>query len=427
MLRVCIPESWNEAPLKDAVKFRTDSLPENTSPSYQFRYVDIGSVEHGKGITKYQEMLFSESPSRARKRVRKGDTIVSTVRTYLKAIARVDDDENVIVSTGFFVLCPKAFQPRYLTYLMESDYVCDEINRLSWGVSYPAISESLMGSIHVPVPPFSEQECIAGLLDERCAAIDSTAAALEEQIDVLERYRASVIHEAVTKGLDPDAPMKPSGVEWMGSIPAAWHITKVKYLATGSEGIFSDGDWIESQDITESGIRYLTSGNVGAGYFKEQGSSYITYETFRRLNCTAVFPGDVLISRLNSPMGRACIVPDTESLYVVAVDDVLLRGDCFDSKYVIYAMNDSTYTEHLAAIARGSTMNRLSRSLLGDSYIWLPPIQEQEKISAYLDERCAPIDAVIGTKRKQLEALKKYRRSLIYEYVTGKRRVSEEV
>ena len=104
MLRIPIPEGWGEAPLKDVVTFCTDYLPENTSPDFSFRYVDIGSVEHGKGITRFQEMSFSEAPSRARKRVRRGDTIVSTVRTYLKAIAHVDEDENFIVGAAVGIL-----------------------------------------------------------------------------------------------------------------------------------------------------------------------------------------------------------------------------------------------------------------------------------------------------------------------------------
>ena len=106
-----IPIDWSVMPLKHCADFKSDALPEGTNPEYYFRYVDIGSVDAIDGITGYTEMFFREAPSRARKRVRNGDTIVSTVRTYLKAIARIEDDEDVIVSTGFAVIAPRNFDP----------------------------------------------------------------------------------------------------------------------------------------------------------------------------------------------------------------------------------------------------------------------------------------------------------------------------
>ncbi len=213
--------------------------------------------------------------------------------------------------------------------------------------------------------------------------------------------------------------MRPSGIGWIKDIPESWKTSKVKFLATEPDTLFLDGDWIESDVIEETGIRYLTSGNVGAGFYKDQGSGHISEKTFRELHCLKVFPGDLMISRLNEPIGRACIVPEGEPCYVVAVDNVILRPNKeYDRKFIMYAMNTEGYAEHGNMIARGATMSRVSRSQLGQFWLAFPGISEQRAIADFLDSRCAKIDSVIADLEKQIETLQKYKRSLITEAVT---------
>lgn len=213
--------------------------------------------------------------------------------------------------------------------------------------------------------------------------------------------------------------MKPSGIGWIKDIPESWKTSKVKFLATEPDTLFLDGDWIESDVIEETGIRYLTSGNVGAGFYKDQGSGHISEKTFRELHCLKVFPGDLMISRLNEPIGRACIVPEGEPCYVVAVDNVILRPNKeYDRKFIMYAMNTEGYAEHGNMIARGATMSRVSRSQLGQFWLAFPGISEQRAIADFLDSQCAKIDSVIADLEKQIETLQKYKKSLITEAVT---------
>lgn len=213
--------------------------------------------------------------------------------------------------------------------------------------------------------------------------------------------------------------MKPSGIGWIKDIPESWKTSKVKFLATDPGTLFLDGDWIESDVIEETGIRYLTSGNVGAGFYKDQGSSHISKKTFRELHCLKVFPGDLMISRLNEPIGRACIVPEGEPCYVVAVDNVILRPNKeYDRKFIMYAMNTEGYAEHGNMIARGATMSRVSRSQLGQFWLAFPSITEQHEIADFLDAQCTKIDSVIADIEKQIETLQKYKKSLITEAVT---------
>lgn len=215
--------------------------------------------------------------------------------------------------------------------------------------------------------------------------------------------------------------MKHSGIQWIGEIPSTWKTTKIKYTAIGDECLFLDGDWIESDVIEDEGIRYFTTGNVGAGSFKEQGDGYISEKTFNELHCLKVYPGDLMISRLNEPIGRACLIPesDKEEYYVVAVDNVILRPNPkFNKRYLVYVMNCTGYAEHANLIARGATMHRISRSQLGQFFIPVPAACEQEAIANYLDEYCGKLDAIISDLERQIETLKTYKKSLITETVT---------
>lgn len=212
--------------------------------------------------------------------------------------------------------------------------------------------------------------------------------------------------------------MKDSCIKWIGMIPIEWCTKRVKYLATEPDSLFIDGDWIESDVIVEEGIRYLTTGNVGVGFFKEQGSGHISEETFKKLKCLKVLPGDLMISRLNEPIGRACIVPETEKLYVVAVDNVILRPDKeFDKKFIMYCMNTTGYAEAGKDAARGSTMQRVSRSLLETFTIPMANIKEQQLIVKFLDNKIDIIDEIIKAINSQIIIINEYKKSIINDTV----------
>lgn len=212
--------------------------------------------------------------------------------------------------------------------------------------------------------------------------------------------------------------MKDSGIEWIGDIPASWETRKIKQLAdSNTENSFVDGDWIESPYIVDCGIRYLTTGNIGDGVFKEQGNGYITLKTFEELACKYAFPGDLIISRLNAPYGRSCILPSDYTEYVVAVDNVILRTQ-EDKRYICYVSQCDGYKHTVEDDAKGTTMKRISRTNLGNIVIPLPPIQQQCRIADYLDRKCSQIDAIITRQQEVIEKLKAYKLSVITEAVT---------
>ena len=209
-----------------------------------------------------------------------------------------------------------------------------------------------------------------------------------------------------------------SGVPWIGEIPKGWKVSRLKHLATDKDSLIIDGDWIESTVIEASGIRYLTTGNVGDGIFKEQGQGYISRETFDALNCTMVYAGDLVFSRLNYPMGRSCIIPDTYERCVVAVDNVIFRPNKDVSKrFLMYVSMCTGFQNENALIARGATMQRMSRSQLVRVFVPIPDTVTQQKIASFLDRKCAEIDEMIALQEKIVEELKAYKQSVITEAV----------
>ena len=339
-----------------------------------------------------------------------------------KKIAFIDRDVAFVNKLCAFK-ARDGFTDKYLYYFIFSDAFIAPFNLSMTGL-IGGVSQAAIKGIKILIPTKNEQQKIANLLDDKCAKIDNLISHEQAMIEELKAYKQSVITEAVTKGLDKSAPMKDSGVEWIGKIPESWSISKIKMLADETqENAFIDGDWIESPYIEDTGIRYLTTGNIGDGVFKRQGNGFISNETFTKLQCKYAYPQDLIFSRLNEEYGRSCILPNDYDKYVIAVDNVILRTN-EDKKYICYVTQCSNYHKTVFFYARGTAMKRISRTNLGNVAIPLPPIDEQQHIADYLDEKCADIDSLISIKQQKIEELKEYKKSLIYEYVTGKKEVA---
>ena len=239
-----IPEEWESKRLKYLVSYNDESLGEDFEPDFEFDYIDIGSVEYGKGITQYQHMRFSDSPSRARRVVHDKDVILSTVRTYLKAVATIKERNTPqIASTGFIVLRAKQGQiiPEYLHYSVLSNAFVSLVEANSTGISYPAINASEVVEIKIPVPKICEQKHIADYLNSECAKIDAVIEQTRASIEEYKKLKQSVITQAVTKGIRPSRKMKDSGVEWIDSIPEEWSMERGKGLFIEVDNRSEDG------------------------------------------------------------------------------------------------------------------------------------------------------------------------------------------
>jgi type I restriction enzyme S subunit len=202
-------------------------------------------------------------------------------------------------------------------------------------------------------------------------------------------------------------------------LPESWDLLPLKSLAQKGVKAFTDGDWIETPFIIDNGVRLLQTGNIGIGKFKEQGFRYISEETFSLLNCTEVFPEDILICRLADPVGRSCLAPFLDTRMITSVDVCILKPkNELDSRYIVYYLSSDFYLSHMSVISRGSTRNRVSRTQLGNIRIALPNTKTQKQIADFLDKETTRIDTLIAKKQRQIELLQEKRQAIITQAVT---------
>ena len=427
-----VPEHWEVKRLKYSASINDEVLAETTDPDLELSYVDIGSVHPVDGITSTEAMVFEDAPSRARRIVRDGDTIVSTVRTYLRAIAPIRDPApNTIVSTGFAVVRPRSVSPLFMSFALSEPGFIEAIVARSVGVSYPAVNASEIGMLPIPIPKATEQQAIADFLDHETTKIDTLIAKQRTLIERLKEKRTALITRTVTRSLPPDAAraagikqyskFKISNIEWLDETPEHWKNQRISLLARTGAKTFTDGDWVELPYITTEGIRLLQTGNIGIGKYREQGFRYIDEISFDELRCTEVKPKDILICRLAEPVGRACLAPDLSCRMITSVDVCILKLSNFmECRYVVYLFSSMAYLTFVESLCRGGTRDRISRSMLGAIRVPVPPYAEQRSISDLLDRETEKIDGLIANIKTFIERLREYRSAIIEAAITGK-------
>lgn len=413
-----VPHDWSTTRIKHCMSIDQEKLSEKTDPEYTFQYIDVSGVTEYGGIGETTEMTFEKSPSRARMIVKSSDTIISTVRAYLKAVAYIDSPEDYICSTGFCVLSPKAdLFPKFAYYVLQSDYVVQKIVSESVGVSYPAISSTEIGDIKITLPEHNIQARIAEYLDARCAEIDALIAAKEKTNALLKERRQSIIYEAVTKGLDPTAPMKDSGVEWIGEIPEGWKIAALKRLGTPATGSTPSKD---NSDYWDGDIPWVSSKDMKLEYILDS-EDHITQAAVDECGLTLFAPG-TLIFCVRSGILRHTF-PAAVAMIPVTINQDLralsLTGNV-NPAFLLYYMRGMNNTIVSLYQKIGATVESIEMNWFLYFPVVLPPREEQEHIVNMLDSSCTSLDQIVKQNETTIKQLKEYRQSLIYEAVTGK-------
>lgn len=411
-------------PLKYVVRINAESLPESTCPELLIKYIDIGSVDSTGKISRTEEFNFEDSPSRARRIVKQGDTIVSTVRTYLKAIAYVDKDETMLVaSTGFAVLdaMRSILYPRYLYYWMRSGFVIDEICARSTGVSYPATNASEIGAISIPTISIKQQKAIAHFLDRKTAAIATLIAKKQRLIQLLEEKRTALINQSVTKGLNSDAPMKDSGVPWIGEIPKHWEIKKLKWICPY---ILVGIVVTPAKYYVELGIPCLRSLNIRPNEIVEDKLVYISKESNELLSKSKIFTGDLVCVRTGQP-GTTAVV-DERFNGTNCIDLIIVRKPRHAAPdYISLMMNSEVCRSQYSMGTSGSIQQHFNVETATKLIVCHPPIEEQLRIIECCHQVTKAYTLLIQKASDQIEKLQEYRRSLITAAVTGKLTIEE--
>lgn len=278
------------------------------------------------------------------------------------------------------------------------------------------------GELPICIMSIDEQVAIADFLDKECAQIDSIAADLEKQIALLQQYKKSLITETVTKGLDKSVPMKDSGVEWIGEIPEHWKISRVRHLASLCSGATPSKDVLS---YWEGNIPWVSSQEVKSDIIKDT-SLHISEEAINSCS-TQLMPAGTLVMVVRSGILQHTIpvallgVPATINQDIKAFQFNHLMLPAY-FKYYIQGENDALLS---VIIKDKTTVESVDNQLLLSLKIMVPPIEEQKAIVAFLNYKCGYIDKILNDKQEQLNLLMQHKKSLIYEYVTGKKRVKE--
>jgi type I restriction enzyme S subunit len=421
-----IPAHWEVKRLKHLAALSPEALLEDTDPAFEMTYVDIGGVDSLGRIVDSEQLTFAAAPSRARRLVRDGDVIVSTVRTYLRAIAPIKEPApGMVVSTGFAVVRPDDdLTTDYAAYALRAPYFVERVVANSKGVSFPAINESEMATYELARPSEPEQRAIAAFLDRETARIDALVAKKERLIELLQEKRTALITRAVTKGLDPTVPMKDSGVEWLGEIPAHWHVKRLKHLALHpGSGIQMGpfGSMLKETAATDTGYKLYGQENTISGNFA-CGSRWLSHEQYCALREYWVREGDIVLTRKGS-LGNARIVPATAEHGAIDSDTIRVRTDLdvVAQEFIVLLLHEARYVaEQIAAIRRGAVLGGLNTATIANLLIVVPPKVEQRFLMAGLRVGTEHVDRLIAKVRGAIDRLKELRTALISAAVTGK-------
>lgn len=303
----------------------------------------------------------------------------------------------------------------YYRLMFKSDGFIKKMNSLTVGIrdgkniQYDDFANSL-----IPVPPLDEQEHIASYLDRKCSQIDAIIAKQQQIIEKLKEYKLSVITEAVTKGLDPNVPMKDSGVEWIGMVPEEWRISRIKYICE-----FNPGTKKANHDV----VSYAPMECVKDGYLIKKEIRHDGIST----GLTSFEEGDIIMAKVTPCFenGNIAIAKDLVNKFGVGSSELFVfRAKKVNTQWLFYFLRNSIFKKLAEATMTGTGgLKRVSPSFIRDFSLALPPEKEQRRIIEYLDKKCMEIDRVIKYKQSAVEKLGQYKKSLIYEVVTGKMEV----
>lgn len=398
-----IPSDWDIYKINGLYSIRNTKVSDEEYPPLSVTM---------KGILPQLESAAKSDDHNNRKLVKKGDFAINSRSDRRGACGISEYDGSVsLINT---VLKPnRVMCNRYYNWLFHTVQFADEFYRWGHGIVNDLWTTGWqeMKRMSVPFPAIDIQERIASFLDEKCAEIDRLISDIQKQIETLERYKKSVITETVIKGINLNVEIKDSGIEWIGQITKEWKIIRFKYVAEIKSRLVNPEKYMDCFQIGPDSIEKDTGRLLFDRTVEESGI----------LSGNQIFyKGQIIYSKIRPSLNKVIIAPY----------DGLCSADMYpiDTKqnidYIKYMMLSDVFNKQVRLITQDRVkMPKINQDELYNIFIILPPIKEQEQISIYLNEKCVVVDETIALKRQQLETLVKYKESLIYEYVTGKKEV----
>lgn len=323
-----------------------------------------------------------------------------------------------LVSPAYIRFSPrkKGQYTLFVYYFLMSLYYNCVYNNLGGNGVRSALNATDMGQLLIPFPSIDTQIHIVSMIENRCAAVDRLIENQRAQIEKLREYKQSVITEAVTRGLDPSAPLKDSGVEWLGKIPTKWKTTRIKYACIFNPTIYNCFNQCES-------VGYAPMECVKNGYMENREISI--NEISSGLTCFA--DGDIIMAKVTPCFenGNIAIASNLKNGIGYGSSELFVfRSTNICTKFLFYFLRNNLFIEYAKATMTGTGgLKRVSPTFIKSLKFAYPCEEEQQQIANYLDKKCAEIDKLISIKQQKIETLTEYKKSLIYEYVTGKKQV----
>ena len=351
--------------------------------------------------------------------VQVGDLLLNPMDLYSGANCNVSEVEGVISPAYVNLRAKETLNPYYFDYYFKIQYWTMAMFAHGKGVSYDnrwTINAESVKAYELPFPSVSEQNAIVDIIKRKCTQIDALISNAQQQIEKLKAYKQSVITETVTKGLDPDVKMKDSGVEWIGEIPEDWEIVRIKNICQfnpSSKKSFSDDDIVSyaPMECVRTGSlvhKEIAIKNVSSGltYFEEN---------------------DIIMAKVTPCFENGNIAIATGLTKGVAFGSselFVFRANESIKFFLFYFLQNNIFKKFSISTMTGTGgLKRVSPNFVNNYSFALPPIEERNKIVFYLDHKCSRIDKLIALKQQKVEKLQQYKKSLIYEYVTGKKEV----
>lgn len=322
--------------------------------------------------------------------------------------------DNGVITSAYLPIKPindNVIDSEYANYQLKAWDNVKAFHNMGGGVR-KTLDFNELGKKYILLPPIEMQKRIVSYLNLKCAEIDALHTDIEKQIETLEEYKKSIITEAVTKGLDPDVEMKDSGIEWVGMIPKNWNVTKFKYICSVKTNLVNVKKYQEYPQISPDNVE------------KDSGI-LLNYSTVAEAGVISdnhlFFKGQILYSKIRPKLNKATIAPFnglcSADMYPIETNE--------NTMFVLYMILSQYFLNQVSLVTEDRVkMPKINQEELGVIKIVLPDnINEQEKIVLYLHQKCQDISKAIEEKKEQLETLEQYKKSIIYEYVTGKKEV----
>lgn len=404
-----IPSEWKTGVIGSLYKLRNTKVSDVDYPPLSVTM---------KGIVPQLENAAKTDAHDARKLVLKGDFAINSRSDRRGSCGMSEYDGSVsLINT---VLTPrKSMNPKYYNWLFHTVQFADEYYKHGHGIVNDLWTTRWdeMKRIIIPVPTDDEQSTIAEYLDKKVKHIDSIISEAKASIEEYKTWKASIIYEVVTKGLDPNAEMKDSGVEWIGKVPSNWKILRMKNIA----------EFMPKCDYSfcsyETEITFTPMECIRTGTFENQSKQYGEISG----SYTQYTEGDIVLAKVTPCFenGNVCIMKDLYAGVGMGSSELfVLRPKKIHDRFLLYFLQHSGFKDAACATMTGTGgLKRVSSTFLQNCYIPCPNEQEQKRIADYLDEKCGMICSLIDEKEKLLIELESYKKSLIFEVVTGKRKV----